>query len=672
MGSSFDQPLFTTQIDASGATRFLEIIRHLGRGIRFYQASTSELYGDCTMSPQDENTVMLPNSPYAIAKLHSFHSTRVYRQAYGLFACNGILFNHETVASFTPMFCKRFNETEFDIKPMREIVEFDESKKHYQSKPVTGIQVWGKCGWVDVTHASAYPHDVNKDNKQPRFINSRSGAFMATSSHIVFLDGDEEKKVGDLKLGDRLGIIKLPDPLLSTHHSVSKEEAELMGMIVGDGSITYEKRKNSLHGKFTNSSEEIRTRFASLWLMVTGGNTVYYPSKSGFNPDRIVGQLRMVGGNDWLRKLDIYNLDKTKRVPKSILNSPSSVMLAFLRGYNACDGLKKNPCTYEFRNFKTNSSTLAMGLWYLIDKTTGQDINLTLEEKEDGRIFYSLNILSTVDNISKEKEVRELAIAAKSQREMARVTGISRTFIRKIQRGGAANQFHYLKKDPLEVKKIINLPNYSGWFYDLTTSSGEFHCGVGRCRVHNSPLRGLEFVTRKITNSVAKIKLGLQKELRLGNMDTRRDWGFAPEYCEAMYLIMQQPKPADFVIATGETHSVRELVQEAFSVAGLDWKKYVVEDKRLHRPLDVSHLCGNPAKARKILGWQPKITFKKLVELMVRADLQRWERYLRGEIFPWDAPNYSSEIDVLSRTVAREGIRPKAGIARLLQRLRTG
>ncbi len=282
VGSSFDQPLFTTQIDASGATRFLEIIRHLGRGIKFYQASTSELYGDCSMSPQDENTMMMPNSPYAIAKLHSFHTTRVYRKAYGLFACNGILFNHE------------------------------------------------------------------------------------------------------------------------------------------------------------------------------------------------------------------------------------------------------------------------------------------------------------------------------------------------------------------------------------------------------SPLRGLEFVTRKITNSVAKIKLGLQKELRLGNMDTRRDWGFAPEYCEAMYLIMQQPKPADFVIATGETHSVRELVQEAFSVAGLDWNKYVVEDQRLHRPLDVSHLCGNPAKARKILGWQPKITFKKLVELMVRADLQRWERYLRGEIFPWDAPNYSSEIDVISRTVAREGIRPKAGIARLLQRLRTG
>lgn len=172
---------------------------------------------------------------------------------------------------------------------------------------------------------------------------------------------------------------------------------------------------------------------------------------------------------------------------------------------------------------------------------------------------------------------------------------------------------------------------------------------------HESPLRGLEFVTRKITNSVAKIKLGLQKELRLGNMQTRRDWGYAPEYVEGMWMMLQQKEPDDFVIATGETHSIKEFAQEAFSIAGLNWEDFVKTDKRLLRPLDVDNLRGDPGKAEKILGWKPKTKFENLVRIMVEADLERWKKYLGGEIFPWDAPNYSSEIDVISRTVAREG-----------------
>lgn len=184
---------------------------------------------------------------------------------------------------------------------------------------------------------------------------------------------------------------------------------------------------------------------------------------------------------------------------------------------------------------------------------------------------------------------------------------------------------------------------------------------------HESELRGLEFVTRKITNSVAKIKLGLQSELRLGNMETRRDWGYAPEYVKAMWLMMQQEKPEDFVIATGETHSVRELVEEAFNVVGLDWRKYVKADQRLLRPLDVSHLCGDAKKAEQVLKWKPKVSFRRLVELMVKADLERWQKYLKGEFFPWDAPNYSSELDVISRTVSREGRKPVPTITGLFR-----
>ena len=168
---------------------------------------------------------------------------------------------------------------------------------------------------------------------------------------------------------------------------------------------------------------------------------------------------------------------------------------------------------------------------------------------------------------------------------------------------------------------------------------------------HESPLRGLEFVTRKISNAVAKIALGLEKELRLGNLDAKRDWGYAPEYVESMWLMLQQDEPDDYVIATGEAHSVREFCEIAFDVVGLDWQEYVKVDKRFMRPLDVNYLCGDYSKAKKKLGWEPRTKFKQLVKIMVKEDLNRWERWLNGEKFPWDAPNYPSEYRILTRAL---------------------
>ncbi|MDZ4285534.1 MAG: GDP-mannose 4,6-dehydratase, partial [Candidatus Sungbacteria bacterium] len=140
---------------------------------------------------------------------------------------------------------------------------------------------------------------------------------------------------------------------------------------------------------------------------------------------------------------------------------------------------------------------------------------------------------------------------------------------------------------------------------------------------HESPRRGLEFVTRKITDGVARIKLGLAKELRLGNLDAKRDWGFAGDYVEAMWLMLQQKQPKDFVIATGETHSVKEFTEAAFAHAGLDWRKYVKIDKAFFRPAEVDHLCGDASLAQKELKWKPKVDFKKLVAMMVDADIKR-------------------------------------------------
>jgi len=168
---------------------------------------------------------------------------------------------------------------------------------------------------------------------------------------------------------------------------------------------------------------------------------------------------------------------------------------------------------------------------------------------------------------------------------------------------------------------------------------------------HESPLRGLEFVTRKISNAVAKIALGLEKQLELGNLEAKRDWGYAPEYVESMWLMLQQDKPDDYVIATGEAHSVREFAEKSFNIAGLDWQKYVKVDKRFLRPLDVNFLQGDAAKAKQKLGWEPRVKFDELVGKMVKEDLSRWEKWQKGDKFPWDAPNYPSEANIITRAL---------------------
>ena len=192
---------------------------------------------------------------------------------------------------------------------------------------------------------------------------------------------------------------------------------------------------------------------------------------------------------------------------------------------------------------------------------------------------------------------------------------------------------------------------YGYWLTRLYREGYNFFACNGILFNHESPLRGLEFVTRKISNTVAKISLGIEKELHLGNLDAKRDWGYAPEYVESMWLILQQKEPDDYVIATNEAHNVRECAEKAFDVAGLDWQDYTMVDKRFLRPTDVNYLQGDYTKAKRKLGWEPKVKFDRLVEIMVKEDLSRWERWQSGEKFPWDAYNYSNEANILTRTL---------------------
>lgn len=172
-------------------------------------------------------------------------------------------------------------------------------------------------------------------------------------------------------------------------------------------------------------------------------------------------------------------------------------------------------------------------------------------------------------------------------------------------------------RSPYGVAKV-----YGHWITVNYRESYDMHCTSGILFNHESPRRGLEFVTRKITHHAAMIKLGITDELRLGNLDSRRDWGFAGDYVRAMWLMLQQDIPDDFVIATSETHSVEEFLGEAFSYMDLDWKEYVVQDPQFMRPAEVDLLVGDPTKAGKKLGWEPTVTFRQLVRLMVDSDLR--------------------------------------------------
>jgi GDPmannose 4,6-dehydratase len=156
------------------------------------------------------------------------------------------------------------------------------------------------------------------------------------------------------------------------------------------------------------------------------------------------------------------------------------------------------------------------------------------------------------------------------------------------------------------------------------------HISCGILFNHESPRRGIPFVTRKITRTAARIRHGLEHKLYLGNLDSYRDWGFAGDYVEAMWMMLQQPKGDDYVVATGESHSVRECLDVAFGALDLDWKKYVEIDPRYFRPTEVDHLKGNPAKATRVLGWKPKVTFKGLIEMMVKADEEDVRTSLAG------------------------------------------
>jgi GDPmannose 4,6-dehydratase len=187
----------------------------------------------------------------------------------------------------------------------------------------------------------------------------------------------------------------------------------------------------------------------------------------------------------------------------------------------------------------------------------------------------------------------------------------------KVREVPQSEQTPFYPRSPYGVAKV-----YGHWITINYRESYDLFACSGILFNHESPRRGLEFVTRKVTHGVAQIKLGLAQDLHLGNLDSRRDWGFAGDYVKAMWLMLQQDRPDDYVVGMGETHSVRELCKVAFDHVGLDWERYVVSDPAFYRPAEVDLLVSDPAKAKKKLGWEAKVSFEELIQMMVDADLE--------------------------------------------------
>ncbi len=572
---SWIQPTLTAEFTGTGVTRMLEAMREVCPEARFYQASSSEMFGKVLEVPQTETTPFYPRSPYGVAKAYGHFITVNYRESYDLHATSGILFNHESICSNTPLLIR--DDGVIAVKTPDDLVPLLRKGGSVQNfLPKSFLEVWDGDGWTPITTITATRRRTTDPDHELLSIQARAGVVEVTAHHNMLNQDYEKVAACDVEAGDELALAdEMPPP--ADWSVATVEMAEFLGLMAADGYV----HRDGGRCQFTNNDPLLRARAASLWSQLFLGRTREWTGTSGWDEDASVEHVDLTGGRSitpWLRE-QLYTPTRFKQVPPVVLNASHEVQQAFLAGYYAGDGLKRG----NGASIKTNSAVLAQGLCWMYH-VNGQPASVYVEQRGD-KTYYQLNLQSA-----------------------ARV--------------GAKGQ--HLRKNPAEVRRIAAaLVPDDEWTFDVETESGVFCAGVGRVVISNSPRRGLEFVTRKITWHAAAIKHGLQKELRLGNLDAERDWGYAKDYVEAMWLMLQRDVAEDYVIATGKANSVRECCEVAFDEAGLgDFQQYVTIDPAFVRPAEVDHLIGDPSKAKRDLGWVPQTSFEELIRLMTRADLE--------------------------------------------------
>ena len=581
--TSFDQPVLTGETTGLGVTRVLDAIRVVNPEIRFYQASSSEMFGKVQEVPQTEKTPLYPRSPYGVAKVYGHWITINYRESYDLHASSGILFNHESVPGRTPVVVRQNGL--IDITSIAELVPTPDEGGPGARVTLAGggFEVWDGSRFVECSARTA--HWWEGDSV---VVHGRGGVVQSTPDHVVFTERGELEAQRIVE-GDRLVLADDPDHTFGT--VLTSDEAWLLGILAADGWVARPGSNTGAKARVTNSDDSILAQTASTWERVTGGNARKWAGAPSAFSDRSITAVDLTGAPAYCRLLraELYDATGAKRVPKRILNATPELQREFLAGYNLGDGLKAGHGTDLFKSFRTTSDVLAAGLVWLARVALGRRVTTYRQPGAlGGGHSWLLNLSSGGDHGNKRAHLRK----------------------------------------PLDEVRRVDREAYEGWMYDLATETERFAAGVGFVTVHNSPRRGHEFLPRKVSYNVAKIALGMQDELRLGNLDARRDWGFAGDYVEAMWLMLQQDEPDDYVVSTGETHEVRELVQLAFEHVGKDYEDHVVVDERFYRPAEVDLLIGDATKAREKLGWEPKTSFPELVRMMVDADIA----LLKGEL----------------------------------------
>jgi GDPmannose 4,6-dehydratase len=569
---SWIQPTLTAEFTGVGVTRMLEAMREICPEARFYQASSSEMFGKVLEVPQTESTPFYPRSPYGVAKVYGHFITVNYRESYDLHATSGILFNHECICATVPLLVRKNGFVNVVTPP--DLVPLVRKGRSVQSfTPERLLEVWDGDGWTEITGITATRRRATDPDHRLLSIEARGGLVETTAHHRMLDDDREVVRARDVEPDSRIALAdQLPESQDWT--AVTPEMAEFLGLMVADGCVP----TGLQHVDFANNDEWLRLRITQLWSKVFLGRATASTLRSGWNPEATVEHLRLIGARSataWLRE-QLYTGTGHKQVPPIILNADAAARQAFLEGYYAGDGLKRG----NGDSVTTNSAVLAQGLYWLYS-LDGRRASVYAEQRGP-RTYYQLNLPSAV------------LVGAKGQ---------------------------HLRRDPAEVRKVVEAQVADDeWVFDLETDSGVFCAGVGGVVVHNSPRRGLEFVTRKISWHAAAIRLGMIDKLHLGNMDAKRDWGFAGDYVDAMWRMLQVDEATDYVIATGEAHSVRECVEIAFDQAGIDIDDHVVTDAALQRPAEVDHLIGDPSKAKRDLGWEPSVSFEALIRMMVDAD----------------------------------------------------
>lgn len=572
---SWDNPNVTYEINTGGILNTLNAMQLAAPKSRLYFAGSSEQFGNSKDERQNEDTPFNPQSPYAISKTAAFNYVKNYRESYGLYACSGICFNHECISLKNVIMIKK--DGFINICYVEDL-----HKQHGDCSIQTydytdkDIGILTSEGFKKIKTLTIRSKFTINDPKM-RHVETRNGFIQVTNEHNCLLPSNKKIKAKDIKKIDILKTCEFP---LNTKTEISEDMARFLGYMVADGSI-YESDKN-MRMKYTKNDDKLRNEVSVLANKLFMFNATEGLSASGFSNNKVKYISFTNSSQEILRYLRslIYHKDGKKKVPQIILNSSIEAMKSFFDAYYDGDGLKKHKGNFKYASIKSNSALLMQGLYYISQVALGLEC-LFYSFQQNGFTYYCIN------------------------------------FNKKDSKFGK----NFLKNKK-EVTKNFEIDEEK-WVYDIETENGELQLGIGNIVVANSPLRGLEFVTRKISYHVAMIKKGYTKELRLGNIDSKRDWGYAGDYVEAMWLMLQQNEAKDYVIGTGETHSIKEFLEIAFNHVGLNWQEYVVIDDAFKRPVDVNSLCADTGRIKKELGWEPKVKFEELVRMMIDSDMEK-------------------------------------------------